>query len=114
MTNTSLAFNLLIYHRERNKAIGIENDTRFLRGMGAFIRHSGEGEAKTAINQMMEPVALKAEIEAYQALAKRLSGHIIDNLGDNDIRNEGVHVVKTIDAYVTHLSERLEVLWQLS
>lgn len=107
-----LAFNILIHQRDRNNAIGVKTDTLFLRGLAQFTRKSHNEQLSTAVMTASEGAYLKASIEEYQALALRLTDHILDNIDDTDTRNEGVHIVKAIDTYVTHLGEQLEALWR--
>ena len=80
--------------------------------MASFIRSTSEAQSKAVTKRMVEITYLKAMIEEHQALATRLTDYIMDNLEDDDIRNEGVYAMTKLDAYVNHLSEQLEVLWQ--
>ncbi len=112
--NAELAPNILIHQRERNNAIGIKSDTLFLRGLAQFMRKSHNEQLSGAIKTISEAAYLKASIEEYQALALRLTNHILDNIDDDDTRNQGVHIIKSIDAYVTSLAEQLEILWQMT
>lgn len=107
-----LAFNILIHQRARNSTIGIKTDTLFLRSLAQFMRKSHNEQLSAAVTTVTEVAYLKANIEEYQSLALRLTEHIIANIDDDDTRNQGVHIVKSIDAYVTHLAEQLETLWQ--
>ncbi|MHC4749530.1 MAG: hypothetical protein ACYTFW_06600 [Planctomycetota bacterium] len=114
MDNATVAFCILINQRQRNKAIGIETDTQFLRGMAAYIRSSSEKQAKSDVEQVVKASYLKVLIEEHQRLAQRLTDYIMANLEDDDIRNEGVYVMTKLEAYVTHLGDELEALWQPS
>lgn len=113
MDKATLATLILINHRQRNTAIGIANDPQFLRGMVSFIRSTGEAQSKATAKRLAEAVFLKAMIEEHQALAARLTDYIMDNIEDDDIRNEGVYAMTKLESYVNHMAEKLEdVIWQ--
>ena len=117
MDKATLATLILVNQRQRNVAIGIANDPQFhpqfLRGMASFIHSTSEAQFKATAKRLAEVVFLKAMIEEHQALATRLTDYIMDNLEDDDIRNEGVYAMTKLEAYVNHMAEKLEdVLWQ--
>lgn len=114
LNNATLALNIWIYQRQRNAAIGIAGDTQLLRGLAQFIKETHSKEALGAMATISEAAYLKASIEEYQALALRLTKHVMANLDDDDTRDQGVHIVKAIDAHVTRLAEQLETLWQMT
>lgn len=114
MDKATLAFFILIKRRERNKAIGIENDPQFLRGMAAYIRSANEKQTRDNVVRIVKASYLKTLIEEYQRLAKRLTDHIMANIDDPDTRNEGMYVMGKLDAYISHLGGELEDLWQQS
>jgi hypothetical protein len=114
MDKASLAFCILAHQREKNGAIGLSQDTQMLRGLSAYVRNVSAEDIKSASQRIAQASCLMAMIDENRALAKRITDYVMDNLNDADIRNEGVYIVTQIDAYITHLSEKLENLWQHS
>jgi hypothetical protein len=105
---------LLAKLRERNQAIGINQDTQLLRGLSAYVRDISREDMKSSTQRLVKAAWLKAMIDEHSALAKRLTDYIMANIEDGDIRNEGVYIMTKLDAYITHLSDELEALWQHS
>lgn len=114
MDKATLAFCILINQRQRNTAIGIANDTQFLRGMAAYIRSANDKQTRANVGQIVKASYLKALIEEHQRLAKRLTDYIMANIENADIRNEGVYVMTKLESYVKFLGDELEALWQPS
>ena len=110
MEKATLAFSILIQQRERNKAIGIANDTQMLRGLSAYGRSENKAQGKSDIQALVKASWLKAMIEEHQALAIRLTEYITANIEDADTRNEGIYVMTKLESYITHLGAELEVL----
>lgn len=107
MDKATLAFCILINQRDRNEAIGIKNDTTFLRGLGHFMRNSHKDKLSSAISTISHAAYLKAMIEECQGVAQKLTQHIMDNLEDESIRAEGVYVMTKLESYIHHLGEQL-------
>ena len=114
MDKSTLAFCILINQRQRNQAIGIKNDTTFLRGLGHFMRNSHKDQLSGAISTISQAAYLKAMIEECQGVSKKLTQYIMDNLEDETIRAEGVYVMTKLESYIHHLGEQLEDIWQHS
>jgi predicted Ser/Thr protein kinase len=110
LDKASLAFFVLVNQRQRNKAIGIENDPQFLRGMAAYIRSANEKQVRENIGTVVKASYLKSLLEEHQALARRLTDYIMANIEDDEIRNEGVYVMTKLESYVNHLGGELEAL----
>lgn len=111
MDNATLGVCILLNQRERNKAIGINQDTQLLRGLSAYVRNTNNEQIKSDVSLVVRAVYLKAMIEEYQVLAGRLTEYITANIDDADTRNEGIYVMKNLDAYISHLGDELEALW---
>ncbi len=111
MDKSTLSFCILINQRQRNQAIGIKNDTAFLRGLGHFMRNSHKDQLSGAISTISQAAYLKAMIEEMQSLGERLSAYITANIEDKDIRNEGVYAMVKLESYINHLGEQLEKLY---
>lgn len=114
MDKATLGLCVLINQRERNKAIDVSHDTQLLRGLSVYVRSIHKANIEDTIQTIVKASYLKAMIEEYHALASRLTDYIMANIGDDDIRNEGVYTMTKLEAYVTHLGDELEALWQLS
>lgn len=108
--NGTLALCILVAQRKRNEAIGIKNDTQFLRGLSRFIQAQNE-EAAREVVKASEGIYLHVLIQEYQKLARRLTEYITENIEDQETRNEGLRVMIAIESHVNSLGERLEVLW---
>jgi len=113
LDKATLAFCILINQRQRNRAIGIKNDTTFLRGLGHFMRNSHKDQLSGAITTISRAMYLKAMIEECQSVAKKLTRHIMDNLEDADTRNEGVYAMTKLESYINYLGEQLGELWRI-
>lgn len=110
MDNVTLAFYILIRQRDRNNAIGITTDTQFLRGLERFIRSDMTAQAQEETDRLVKIAYLKALIDEHQALAKRLTDHITENIEDADTRNEGVYTMTKLEAHITKLGDKLEAM----
>jgi hypothetical protein len=111
MNKATLACCLLVNQRERNGAIGITQDTQLLRGLSAYVRNSNREDMTALTKRMVEAAWLKAMIDEHKVLADQLTDHIMANIEDADIRNEGVFIMKKLDAYISRLGEELEAIW---
>lgn len=114
MDEATVGLCVLVNQRERNKAIGINQDPQLVRGLSAYVRNITQEDIKSTTHMLVRAAWLKAMIEEHQALAGRLTDYIMKNLEDEDIRNEGVHIMTKLDSYITRLGEDLEALWQPS
>lgn len=112
MDEGALGLCILINQRQRNTAIGVSQDTHLLRGLSAYVRSIHKANTDDTIQTIVKASYLKAMVEEYHALAGRLTDYIMENIEDDDIRNEGVYAMTKLEAYVTHLGDELEALWQ--
>lgn len=110
MENSTLAACILIQRRDRNKAIGIANDTQLLRGLSAYALSGHKDSVGDAIAVMVRVAYLKAMIEQLTALADRLVDHITANIEDDDTRAEGMETMTKLESYINHLGSELEAI----
>ncbi len=111
MEKATLGLCILINQRERNKAIGVSQDTQLQRGLSAYVRSISTSAMRATSRRLARAAYLKALIEEHQALAGRLTDYIMKNLEDDDIRNEGIYIMTQLDAFISHLGNELEALW---
>lgn len=109
-TNTTLALNILVQQRERNQAIGIKNDTQFVRGLGQFIQAQNR-EAVDEVATAAEALYIHALIKEYQAVAKKVTEYIMENIDEQEARTDGLRTMIAIESHVNYLGEKLEELW---
>ena len=110
MDKATLALCILINQRERNKAIGITQDTQSLRGLSAYVRSTNRAAITAATQRLVRAAWLKAMIDEHVTLADRLTAHITKNIDDPDTRTEGVYVMTKLESYITHLGDEFEAL----
>lgn len=110
MDNATLAFCILIQRRERDRAIGLKQDTQHLRGLSAYVRHSQRADAKGAIEVIVEAAWHKAMIEELTSLADRLVDHITGNIEDDETRRDGLEAMTKLESYIAHLGNELEAV----
>lgn len=110
MGNATLGACILINQRERNVAIGIANDSAFLRGVIYFIHSATQDQLKSDISLLAKAAYLKAMIEELTTLADRLVDHITTNIEDDDIRRDGLEAMSKLEAYTNHLGNELEAI----
>lgn len=111
MGNSTLALCLLIYHRERNEAIGIKQDPRMVRDLGSFVRSMDKEKMREYAQTLAKATYLQALINEHVALAARVTEYITSNVDDADARNEGLHTMIKLEAHITYLGDELEALW---
>ncbi len=110
MDNPTLACNILINQRGRNKSIGINNDPQFLRGMVAYIGATNEKQIGDAMRHLAKASYLKAMIEEHVDLADRLVAYITANIEDDEIRRDGLVAMTKLESYINHLGTELEAI----
>jgi hypothetical protein len=106
----TLALCVLVAQRKRNEALGVNNDTQFLRGLAQFIQSQNQVTVGEVV-KVTEGLYLQALIEEYQKLAKQVTEYITENIEDQETRTEGIRAMMGIEAHVNYLGKRLEGLW---
>lgn len=107
---STLAFCILIQRRERDRAIGLKQDTQHLRGLSAYALNNYKDNVGGAIDVMVRAAYLKAMIEQLTALADRLVDHITANIENDEIRRHGMETMVGLESYITHLGKELETI----
>lgn len=108
MLNEESLIALVVYHRERNTAIGIGQDTQFVRGLSAFVRSVSTDGKKAVTYRFARAVWLQSLVDEYQLLAKHVTEHIMRNIDNQDTRNDGLQTMIGIDSAINAMVEELE------